>query len=134
MDEAPGITQAEWVLMRVLWKHDWMTAAEVHAAVVAETGWHPKTVRTLLGRLVSKGMVQREKRGSTLRFAATASETDSVRRDSLSFLERCFGGMLQPMLAHFLEYEKVDAKTLVELQRLLDEKSRGVNDREEERK
>ena len=115
--------------MKVLWQRGALTTTEVHEAVAEETDWHPKTVRTLLGRLVDKGVLRREKRAGTLRFIPVAGEEAYVREESRSFLDRCFGGALTPMMAHFLEHEDVDAETLAELQAMLKSRARKGKDK-----
>ncbi len=117
-----GISQAEWTLMKVLWQRGALTATDVHEALAPETEWHAKTVRTLLGRLVAKGAVKREKRGGALRFSAIVAEEDCVREEGRSFLDRCFGGALKPMLAHFIESEEMDPETLRELRSMVEAK------------
>ena len=42
--------------------------------------------------------------------------------ESTSFLERVFGGSLQPMLAHFVEHRKMSPEEIVELKRLIKQK------------
>ena len=59
----PAITEAEWVVMRVLWEGAPMTANAVVAALAGQSEWKPKTVHTLLRRLADKGALAFEKSG-----------------------------------------------------------------------
>ena len=54
------IADTEWLVMRVVWQMGPVGAAEVIAAVLPQTGWSHRTVRTLLNRLVKKGAVRAE--------------------------------------------------------------------------
>ena len=55
MPTIPRISETEWELMRVVWARSPLTAAEIIAELrTADPTWHPKTVRTLLNRLVKK--------------------------------------------------------------------------------
>jgi BlaI family penicillinase repressor len=46
-------------------------------------------------------------------------EEDCVDAASTSFLQRVFGGSLKPMLAHFVERQKLSDEEIRELRRLL---------------
>ena len=50
------------------------------------------------------------------------TEEECVAAVSESFLERVFGGALQPMLAHFVEHGKLTPAEIRDLQRLLERK------------
>lgn len=130
MTKMPGISSAEWRVMQVLWRQAPLTALEVYEALEGQADWHPKTVRTLLGRLLAKGVLRREKRGGVFRFSPSASEEECVREEGVSFLQRCFGGRAQPMLAHFIEQEALSAEDIESLRAMLDQKSGGEKSNE----
>ena len=54
MTELPQISTTEWQVMKVLWIKAPLTANEVITEIEGVTTWKPKTVKTLLGRLVKK--------------------------------------------------------------------------------
>ena len=119
----PRISETEWEVMRVIWGRHPITAAEVVAALIKEDPtWHPKTLRTLLGRLVRKQALDYEPQGRAYVYAPRVTETECVAAASESFLERVFGGALQPMLAHFVRHRKLTRKEVQELKRLLEER------------
>ena len=122
-----NITQAEWTVMQVLWREGPLSATEVFEGLEGESDWHPKTVRTLLGRLVAKGALGREKRGGVYRFAPLATERECVREESQSFLQRCFGGSPRPMLAHLIEHEDLSPEDIEALRAKLDERMEREN-------
>jgi BlaI family transcriptional regulator, penicillinase repressor len=121
MKKIPRISESEWEVMRALWEKGPSTASEVIAAL-PKKGWHPKTVKTLLGRLVKKKAAGFVEEGRTYIYRALVSEKECAAAESASFLERVFGGSLQPMLAHFVERQKLSAEEIRELKRILDRK------------
>ena len=124
MTKVPGISTAEWTVMQVLWRRPSpLSAIEVFEALEGQPDWHPKTVRTLLGRLLSKGAVRREKRGGVYRFSASVVEEACVREEGRSFLDRCFAGDARPMLAHFIAHENLTKEDIACLRAMLDEKA-----------
>jgi BlaI family penicillinase repressor len=122
MKFVPRISDKEWEIMRIIWLKHPLTANEIiEQLAAADSGWHPKTARTLLARLAQKGALGYEARGRTYVYSPLVSEEDCVATASESFLDRVFGGALKPMLAHFVERQKLTRKDLEELGKLLDE-------------
>lgn len=122
--QVPRISQAEWEVMKVLWSSHPATAAEVVERLQKTGEWHPKTAKTLLGRLVKKGAVGFKKDGRAFLYSPLFNEEECIQAESESFLERFFSGALKPMLAHFVQKRKISSAELQELQRLLDDKKR----------
>ncbi len=124
MKFVPRISDTEWEIMRIIWLKHPATANEIIEQLAAgDSGWHPKTARTLLARLVQKGALGYEAKGRTYVYSPLVSEEDCVATASESFLDRVFGGSLKPMLAHFVERQKLTRKDLEELEKLLGENS-----------
>lgn len=122
MPQPPRISDAEWTVMKELWKHSPQTALEVTASLHAQTSWSPSTVKTLINRLVGKGALGATKQGREHSYAPKVSESSCVRAESRSFLQRVFGGSMRPMLASLLEEESLSPEDIQELRRLLDRK------------
>lgn len=91
-----------------------------------ERDWSPSTVKTLLARLVTKQAVGFNRQGREHLYHPRLSEAVCRRAQSRSFLQRVFGGALQPMVASLLDDGPVDPEELDALRRLLDEKARAA--------
>lgn len=121
MKHVPKISDTEWEVMRIVWAHHPITAADIIAKLTAaDPTWHPKTARTLLARLVEKKALDYEERGRVYVYEPRVSVEESVAAASGSFVERVFGGSLKPMLVHFIEQRQLTRKDLDELRMLLD--------------
>ena len=107
--------------MKLLWQDSPLSAQEIIDALQARELWHPKTVKTFLNRLIGKKALGFKKVGRGYLYRPLAGEKDCVREASDSFLERVFGGALQPMLAHFAERKKLSAEEIKELKRWLNQ-------------
>lgn len=108
--------------MRTIWSEHPATASEIITGLVtADSTWHPKTVRTLLARLVQKKVLSYQARGRTYVYSPLMTEEECVTSASASFLDRVFGGALKPMLAHFVGKRRLSSAELADLRRLLDE-------------
>jgi BlaI family penicillinase repressor len=121
MKRTPRISDTEWEVMRVVWRQHPLTAAEIVAQLAAtDASWHPKTVRTLLARLVEKKALGYEAQGRAYVYEPKVTEAECIAAASGSFLERVFGGSLTPLLAHFVEQNRLSPEELAELRAVLD--------------
>jgi len=108
--------------MKICWGKSPVTSQEVVDALSTPRQWHPKTVKTLLNRLVKKGAIGFTKAGRAYLYRPLVAQEDCVTAESESFLDRVFGGSLKPMVAHFVQHKKLSAAEIRELKRLLEEK------------
>lgn len=123
MSHTPNITEAEWAVMKVFWRKSPRTANEVIDAL-DDSGWNPKTIRTLIGRLRKKGALDFEKDGRAHHYFPRVAENECVRQEARSLLQRAGAAVLKPMLAAFLEEENLSDKDIAELKQILSDKSK----------
>jgi len=119
-DKPIAISEAESRVMELLWQQAPRTSEEIVAALLQPTGWHEKTIRTLLNRLLGKGAVAAERDGRRYLYSPTLTRGQWQSQESRSLLDRVFGGRLSPLLVHFSAHEKLGAKDIAELRKLLD--------------
>lgn len=122
MTKTPPITAAEWEVMNALWERAPSTAAELAEALCAKMDWHPKTLKTLLGRLVKKGVLRYRAEGNRYVYTPAIPRQRYVKEESASFVERVFGGEATPLLVHFVRNTRLTKEEIDELRRILDEK------------
>jgi BlaI family transcriptional regulator, penicillinase repressor len=121
MKPKPRITDTEWEVMRVVWDHHPLTATAIVADLQRQDAtWHPKTVRTLLTRLVQKGALDFTPEGRSYVYRPLVAAEDCIAAESESFVTRVFGGSLRPMLAHFVERQRLTKADLQALRGMLD--------------
>jgi BlaI family penicillinase repressor len=118
----PHISDAEWQVMQVVWERKAATAADVIAALAGTMPWRHRTVRTLLARLVDKGVLAAEADGNRYVYRPLVSRGRCVRQESQSFLKRVFDGDAAELLVHFVRGADISPEQVEELKRLLDEK------------
>ncbi len=122
MKKLPKISEAEWQVMQVLWARSPLTANEVIERLEPVASWKPKTIRTLITRLVQKKALGVNKEGREHKYSSLVEEAECVRAESRSFLKRVYGGALTPMLVHLLEEQALSSEEIAELKRVLDER------------
>lgn len=122
MAKPPRITEAEWEVMTVLWDASPLGANEVADEVRKRMDWHPKTVKTLLGRLVRKGALRYREEGNRYLYRPVFPRERYVEAEARSFIDRVFGGNAAPALVRFVETSKLSEEDLQELRAVLDRK------------
>jgi BlaI family penicillinase repressor len=123
MRKLPKISESEWLVMRVLWLKSPLAAQEVFEQLDGKTKWKPKTVKTLIDRLVNKGAVKYEKDGRRYLYYPVVGQDECVTTERHSFVKRVYGGITKPMLAAFLEDAELSAKDIEELKNILEQKT-----------
>jgi predicted transcriptional regulator len=115
------ISDAEAVVMQVLWERHPLGAEEVFAALAGHGGWAEPTVKTLLNRLLNKGAIRADKQGRRYLYTPLLAREQWVQQQSEGLLERLFGGRVAPLVAHFSERGKLSDADIAELKRLIQE-------------
>lgn len=116
-----AISDAEAVVMDVLWERSPQTAEDVVAALAGRSDWAEPTVKTLLNRLLNKGAIQATKEGRRYLYLPLLTRQAWVQQQSEGLLERLFGGRVAPLVAHFFERGKLSAQDIADLKRLVQE-------------
>jgi len=122
MSKVPKISESEWLVMKVIWDENPISSNRVVEVLSGSTPWNPKTIKTLLSRLVKKGAVGHESEGRSYLYYPLIEETVLVKAESQSFLKRVFRGALKPMIATMVESEDLSEEEIEELKRLLSKK------------
>lgn len=121
-NKVPSISEAEWEVMNVLWEKAPQTANEVISSLQERTNWKPKTVRTLLDRLVKKKVVGVNQNQKLYTFFPLYSQDECQRAEAHSFIKRIYGGALKSMLVQFIQEQSLSDEDIKELRSILDEK------------
>jgi BlaI family penicillinase repressor len=117
----PELSDAEWKVIRALWKRHPASARDVLEALHGETGWAYTTVKTLLARLVAKGAATVRLRANTSLYEPQITEAEARRTEVRLLIDRAFGGASVPLLRFVLTEEKLSAKDRAELRAMLEQ-------------
>ncbi len=117
------ITDAEYVIMKVLWENEPCTSGEIVEEVSKEQEWNDKTIRTLINRLISKGAVKAEKTNSkAFIYSSLVSKKDYIKVENSNFINKLYGGSIKLMLASFVENNKLSKEEIQNLKDILEGK------------
>lgn len=119
MSKLPQISEAEFKVMKVIWKYAPISTNEVTEKLTQTTDWSPKTIQTMLKRLVTKKALTYEKQSRVFVYTPLVPETEYIRQESNSFLNKYYNGNIVSMLTSYLEDDKLSKTELDTLRHLL---------------
>lgn len=120
--KGPDLSQGEWEILKVVWGKQPCTAPDVQEALAERMGWSYSTVRTMMDRLVKKGVLRAEKVRNLTLFRASLGKEQARKREFLQFLKRAFDGALAPMVELLLDHPDLTREELERIERLVERK------------
>lgn len=122
MKDIPQITEAELEVMKVLWELNTATSPEIIEQLSVSSEWKPKTIHTLINRLVAKGAITAIKiDGKSYKYSPSISKEIYKGFANENFLQRLYNGSVHMMLSSFVKNNKLTKTEIEELKRILEE-------------
>lgn len=123
MKKLPQISEAEFEVMKIVWKYAPISTNEVTKRLTQTTDWSPKTIHTLLKRLVNKNVLTYEKQSRVFVYTPLVKESEYVQQESKSFLKRFFNGNITEMVTSYIENDTLSENEIDELRNILSKRS-----------
>ncbi len=112
------LTEAEWAIMKIVWREEPCTAGTVQEALARTREWAYSTVKTTMDRMVNKGLLELERIRNLQLFRSKISEQEARRGEFRKMLKRAFDGALTPMMQFLVENEEFSQDDLEQLRQL----------------
>lgn len=119
MKPLPQISESEFEVMKLIWKHAPISTNDITEKLTKTTTWSPKTIQTLIKRLVTKGALSYEKQGRMFVYMPLINETEYLGQQRRSFLARFYDGNIAAMLSAYIADDKLSEQELADLRALL---------------
>lgn len=113
------LSEAEWQIMNALWKKNPATARDLTEHLPNDKNWAYTTLKTMLSRLVTKGIVSERKSGNTSVYEPLLSKTKARSKAILNLANQAFDGAVGPLMHFLVEEKKLTKKQREELIELL---------------
>lgn len=124
MTNLPQISEAEFEVMKIIWKYAPISTNEITEMLTQTTTWSPKTIQTLIKRLVNKKVLTYEKQSRVFVYTPLVKESDYIGQESNSFLERFYNGDITAMLSAYIENDRLSEDDIDSLRSLLSRRSK----------
>lgn len=119
MSSLPQISEAEFEVMKIVWKYAPINTNEITDRLTKTTNWSPKTIQTLIKRLVSKGALTYEKNSRVFVYTPLIEEKEYIGQKSHTFLKRYYDGDITAMLSAYIDNDKLSESEIDTLRSLL---------------
>lgn len=123
LNKIPKISDSEWEVMKVLWKKSPLTSSEIIKILKEYISWSPKTIHTLISRLVNKNAIEVKKDTPFYLYSPKISEEECRKVETKSFIKKVYNGSLHLLISNFIKYEKLSSEEIEQLKHILDEKN-----------
>lgn len=122
MNTLPQISEAEFEVMKIVWKYAPISTNEITEKLLQTTSWNPKTIQTLIKRLVTKGALTYEKQSRMFIYTPVVKENEYIGQESSSFLNRYYDGDITAMVSAYIDNDKLSESELDTLRTLLSQR------------
>ncbi|MGH1469307.1 MAG: BlaI/MecI/CopY family transcriptional regulator [Bdellovibrionales bacterium] len=120
--EIPKISDAEWKVMEVLWSTDkQLTSTDIIEALGESAEWSPKTIKTLIHRLMKKGALLATQSSNGYLYASNIDKSYYLSTEFKGFMHKFFEGASKPMFSYFVKSADLNPEDVKELKSLLDD-------------
>ena len=124
MANLPQISEAEFEVMKIVWRHAPISTNEITDRLTKTTTWSPKTIQTLIKRLVTKGALTYEKQSRVFVYTPLVGEEEYIGQESSSFLNRYYHGDITAMLSTYIKNDRLTESEIDALRSLLSKSSK----------
>ena len=124
MKEIPKISEAEWEVMKIIWGESPRTSNQIIESLESTKDWKPKTIKTLISRLVSKNALGFKEEGRKYLYYPLVNENECIRAENQTFLSKVYNGAIKNMLVSFLKESELSKEDIEDLKRILDERNK----------
>ncbi len=117
--ERLDINRTDFAVLKVLWKRGAVSAREAHGDLQPRFDWAYSTTRTILERMVKKGLARKETFHGLLIYRAAVSRVAVLAARVREFAESVLELEPGPVVSLFSQGEALDAEEIAELEQLL---------------
>src|ERR1700754_2708851 len=97
------LTEAEWAVIKAIWESEPCTAPDIQQKLEKKTAWTYSTVRTVMDRMVVKGLLRAKKERNLTLYSSAVTQAQAQRGELLYALKNAFNGALTPMVQCLIE-------------------------------
>jgi len=119
------LSEAEWDIMRVVWDQEPCAAGTVQDALEGSRQWAYSTVKTMMDRMVAKGMLKITKIRNLQLFSSQINVAQAKKGELKRMLKRAFDGALTPLVQFLVEQDEFSKEDIKELRAFVTKSEKG---------
>ena len=115
------LTEGEWAIFQAVWDNEPCAAPTVQEALERRKKWTYSTVKTMMDRMVDKGLLRTERIRNLILYRSAITKKQAQSGEIMRAVKRAFDGALTPMMQFLLD-NNLSQKQLNELEALIKRK------------
>ena len=125
--EENSLTPAEWKVMKIVWRFrdGGCAARDVYTETARTEGWAPTTTKSVLRRLVDKGILKARPVGTSHLYEPAGTAVNSLLAAADSLLNNILEGTTGLVVTHILNKCELTDDELVNLQQLIQQRTQA---------
>jgi len=117
--ETLELHETEWVILKKVWELEPCAAPTVQEALAGEKGWAYTTVKTMMDRMVKKGLLKFERIRNLYLYRAAVTPAQAKKGEILRTLRRAFNDSLTPMMQFLLDNVEISDQEYAQRENLI---------------
>ena len=117
--------ESEWAILQVVWENEPCTAPDVQEALINQKNWAYTTVKTMMGRMVKKGLLNVEKVRNLHFYRSAVTQKQARKSEITRTIKRAFEGAISPMMQFLVENEDIPDAEIDKLEKLIKAKKKS---------
>ena len=116
------LTEGEWAIIQAVWDNEPCAAPMVQEELARQKKWTYSTVKTMMDRMVAKGLLTTEKIRNLILYRSAITRKQAQKGEIMRAVKRAFDGALTPMMQFLLDNHRLSQKQLAQLEALIKQK------------
>ena len=116
------LTEGEWAILTTVWENEPCAAPSVQEELASRKKWTYSTVKTMMDRMVSKGLLKKERIRNLFLYRSAITKKQAQSGEVMRAVKRAFDGALTPMMQFLLDSDSLSQEQLSELEALIKKK------------
>jgi len=116
--------ESEWAILQKVWELEPCTAPTVQETLQGEKGWAYTTVKTMMDRMVKKGLLKTQKIRNLYLYSSAVTKSQARKSEIARTLKRAFDGTFTPMMQFLIENDQLSEEEYIYLEKLIEKRKR----------
>lgn len=116
------LTAGEWAIIQAVWDNEPCAAPTIQEELEKKTGWSYSTVKTMMDRMVIKGLLQTQRIRNLILYSSVITKKEAQRGEIMRAVKRAFGGAMTPMMQFLLDSKSLTEEELDQLEAMIKSK------------
>ena len=117
--------ESEWAILQVVWERQPCSAPEVQETLLSKKKWAYTTVKTIMDRMVKKGLLNVEKIRNLNLYRSAVTQKQARKSEITRTIKRAFEGAISPMMQFLVENENITDAEIDSLEKLIRDKKKN---------